>query len=90
MPATLPRTRVKDGDRLDYEGLRQKAKEAVKASGMKQYEVAERVGRTGPSVSLALSQAGARYAGLQRVIIEALTDFRIREERSVDYVVEGK
>lgn len=90
MPPTLPRPTVQDGDTLDFDGLWKKAREAADASGLKGYQIAEAIERTPASVSLALNHAGSRYAGMQRLIIAALTPFQIEEERSVTYRVKSK
>ena len=73
--STVPRHNQK----LDYEGLRYEAEQAVRFSGQKQLEIAEALGVGAPSISRAIKEAGSKFASLQRQIIEHLTDYHVEE-----------
>lgn len=75
-------------ERLDGEALRLAAREAVKAAGLSQRAVAERLGLAESWVSRALNTAGTKYAGAQSSIIEALTEYTVEPETA--YILRRK
>jgi hypothetical protein len=74
---------------LDFDGLRDAAKSAFEAWGGTQTALAERLGKSVSAVNQALSRSGAKYAALQRAIVEELTDYRV-DEPSTRFVLVPK
>ena len=73
--------------RMNLEELRTATREVVAGSGKAQHELAGELGVTQPAISRAVNEAAPKLAGLQRRIIEHLTDYRIEVEKTVEYVV---
>lgn len=76
------------GQRLTGEELRAAVAEAIKTSGKTQEELARELEVTQGAISRASNEAATKLGGLQRRIIAHLTPFTLREERTVEYVVE--
>ena len=75
-----PRGPVRHNQTLDYDGLMREAQAAVDESPDTQAAIAQTLGVTPPVVSRALKTPGARYAALQRRIIEAVTGYTVADE----------
>jgi transcriptional regulator with XRE-family HTH domain len=70
---------MRDGTEMDYDGLRDAAREALEADDVTQRAVADALGVTEGAVSNAKREAGPKRATLQRRILEHLTPYRIEE-----------
>ena len=90
MPAPLAPARppVRLNQTLDYDGLRREAEAA--AEGHTQKSLAKRLGVSQPAISQAINRTGAKYAALQTAIIEALTDYTVRDETTPTFRVVRK
>ena len=81
---------MRHGQQFDYEGLREKAKQIVDDSDKKRKDVAQELGVSPGSVSSALNGSGAKYASLQKRIIEHLTPYRVVESITFTTLRMGK
>jgi predicted transcriptional regulator len=79
---------MKPGDRLSPEELRSAVDEAVSASGQTHQKIADELEVTRGAISRATNESATKLSGLQRRIIAHLTPYSLREERTVEYVVE--
>ena len=74
---------MRNNQTLDFDGLRDEARAAYEAAakgqGLNQTRLAADLDVTQSAISQALNNAGGKYAGLQRQIISALTDYEIVE-----------
>lgn len=77
-----------EGQRLNGDQLREATAEAIRSSGKTQGELAAELKVTQGAVSRAANETATKLSGLQRRIIAHLTPFRLREERTIEYVVE--
>ena len=76
---------MQDKEILDYDGLREAARNAVKASDLSQNAIAKRMGVTSGAMSRALNESDASFAKLLRGVVSMLTDFRVEDESTVVY-----
>lgn len=83
-------TIVRHGTKLDYDGLRKKAKTVLDESKYTQQEIAEELGVTRTSVAKAVTQAGPKFQKLQMRILEKLTDYEVDRRENVEFVIQRK
>ena len=81
---------MRHNQKLSYEQLREEAVVAVEASGLSQTVIAKELGKSNAAISRALKEIGPVLSGMQRMIIEHLTSFRILEETTFRAVRENK
>lgn len=71
---------MRHNQKIGYEKLREEAEEARRKSGKTQTELAQELDKATSTISRALNESGAKFAKLQREIIEHLTDYCVGEE----------
>lgn len=70
--------------------LRDATAKAVQESGKTQTQIASELNISQSVVSEAVNKPYTKLAGVQRRIIEHLTDFEIKEERTITYIARRK
>ena len=70
---------------VDYEGLRDRAAAALKASDYTQHQMAAELGVSRSGIAKAVTKTGARYQKLQIRLIETLTDQVVERVEHVEF-----